>query len=180
MMKKVLSIACLSAMAVTAQASDNDEPVVYRDQVLSVPHGVVVNDDGSLSFYRDIRLEAQADGSFVLDAENLREGNLAMIDSVNATVNRDDDDTPGDDSTVSVAVAGNLSIPCVSLMDPMVERDGNTFGVILAESEPPIASCIQVLEPFETTVTLQAGDLEPGDYTVNVNGTEASFTLEAQ
>lgn len=161
----ILSSAALVAMPILA----NDEPVVYSSQNLTIPHGVVVGNDG-WTFYQDIRLEEQEDGTFVIAAAE--DGVLAMVDSAEATVSEDGD-------SVDVAVQGTLSTPCDALMEPMVTREGDVFGVVLAQRDTLAENeaCAQVTEPFETTVTLDVSDVEAGDYTVNVNGEEATFTL---
>lgn len=169
-MNKFVKSAVLSAAsAVMMPALANDEPVVYSAQTLTIPHGVVVGNDG-WQFYQDIRLEEQEDGTFAIAAAE--DGVLALIDSVEATVSNDGD-------SVDVAVQGNLSTPCDALMEPMVTREGDVFGVVLAQRDTLAENeaCTQVLEPFETTVTLDVSDVEAGDYTVNVNGEEAAFTL---
>lgn len=153
-----------------APALANDEPVLYRSESLNIPHGVVLDDRG-LQFYQDIRLEEQDDGSFAIAAAE--EGVLAMVDSAEATVSDDGD-------SVDVAVQGNLSTPCDALMEPMVTRDGDLFGIVLAQKNTLAENeaCVQTLDPFETTVTLDVSDMGAGDYTVNVNNeAETGFTL---
>lgn len=146
-----------------------EEPVVFREQTLHIPHGLVVADSG-LQFFQDIRLLEQEDGSLVVDSAS--EGVLAGIDAV--------DVVEGDgEGTMDVVVQGNLSTPCDSLRDPMIQREGTLFGIVLAQENTKEENevCAQVLDPFETVVTLDVSELEPGDYTVNVNGEEAGFTL---
>lgn len=161
----IISSATLIAMPVLA----NDEPVVYSSQTLTIPHGVVVGNDG-WQFFQDIQLQEQEDGSFVIAAAE--DGVLALVDSAEATVSDDGD-------SVDVLVEGNLSTPCDALMEPMVTREGDVFGIVLAQRDTLAENeaCTQVLEPFETTVTLDVSDVEAGDYTANVNGVEAAFTL---
>jgi inhibitor of cysteine peptidase len=79
---------------------------------------------------------------------------------------------------VRVGVAGQLSDPCTALGEPRVSRDGTTFRVALPTTREPGRVCAQVLVPFETTVRLDVQGLPKGTYTVDVEGTTASFTFE--
>ncbi len=79
---------------------------------------------------------------------------------------------------VRVGVAGQLSDPCTTLGEPRVRRDGDTFRVELPTTRDPAKVCAQVLVPFETTVPLDVHGLPKGTYTVDVEGTTASFTFD--
>jgi len=139
------------------------EPAVLRDGILTIPEAVVLESQPG-SYYRNVTLEQDANGKLqVIAAEP---ANLAMVDSVDVEV------------SVTVEVSGNKSVPCVDLQTPAVSREGNVFTVILAETPiPDGVNCATVLEPFTSSVTLHQGNLEPGTYTVRVNGTEMSFTV---
>jgi inhibitor of cysteine peptidase len=70
---------------------------------------------------------------------------------------------------VRLQVSGALPTPCHALqwevMDP--DPDGRIEVVLFSLADPELA-CIQVLEPFETSIPL--GAFESGSYTVYLNG----------
>ena len=60
-----------------------------------------------------------------------------------------------------------------------VSREGDLFTVVIAETSlGPAEACIAVLDPFELSVALNVLGLSAGTYRVNVNGTEAQFSLD--
>lgn len=167
MMKKILPLIAAAGMVVTPHALAGEQPATYEDGVLTIPEGVVVTEEGT-TFYRDIELVEQSDGSFV--PAGSREGVLAEVDDVNAVVD-------SDAGRVDVVASGHKSVACVEILEPIVNRQGQTFQVTLAESEPLSDVCIMILEAFETVITLDGSELESGaEYTVSVNGVEDQFT----
>ena len=81
---------------------------------------------------------------------------------------------------VSATVSGNKSVPCVNLLPAAVSRKDSVFTVVMAETVlGPAETCIAVLEPFETSVSLDVLGLSAGTYTVIVNGVSAEFTLDS-
>lgn len=76
---------------------------------------------------------------------------------------------------VFVEISGYLPDPCWNALEPVVEQDGDRFEVeILGEREAG-AMCPQVIENYDTTVSL--GSPEPGVYLVSVNGVEQEFEV---
>jgi len=143
---------------------------VYMNHELLIPGGVVVTTSGP-EYYGDIRLGANPDGTFALI--EARERNAAYVDEVVAVI------VETAPVQVSVVVTGDLSVPCVNLEQPGVYRDGTTFRVVLAETPlDPLALCAQVLASYEVEVPLDVTGLDAGTYTVDVNGTEITFTLD--
>ena len=57
------------------------------------------------------------------------------------------------------------------------EVNGNSVSVTTSATKPADAMCAQVLTPFEEVIPLDVGDLEAGEYTVEVNGVRTSFTV---
>jgi hypothetical protein len=162
-----LACTLLASLAMTTSALA-DMPV-YRDQQLLLPEGVVVTDQG-VTYYGDIRLTANADGSFTLVEATRR--NPAYVDDVDVLI------LESFPVQLRAVVSGHKSVPCVELEEPAVIRDGNTFTIVLAETPlDPLILCAQVLAPFEVTVALDATGLEAGTYTVVANGVETTFTL---
>ena len=73
---------------------------------------------------------------------------------------------------VVLKVNGTLPTPCHELRAEVSEPDeNNQINVELFSLTKPGKMCIQVLEPFETSIPL--GSYQSGDYTVYINGTEA-------
>lgn len=140
---------------------------VYRDKVLSIPNGTVISDDGSVH-YRNIRMVETEDGTFRVTAA--QKGEIASVDEVSVHV----DPATG---IVQVTAEGAKSSACVDLLEPVVSRKDNEFTVVLAETPPKSDVCILILEFFEETFEIDGTELEPGHYTVEVNGAEAEFTL---
>jgi len=147
------------------------QPAIYQNQVLSIPQGAVLG-DGEPVYFENIELVSDAQGRFtVADAEqrplvSISELSISIMESL--------------PMQVSVNVSGNKSVPCVELLTPAVAATNGGFTVTLAESVlGPAETCIAVIEPFETTVSLPVSGLAAGTYTVNVNGMTTEFTLES-
>ncbi len=146
---------------------DRPSSAVYRDKVITIPHGAVF-DEAGVTHYRDIQLVEVAEGTFqVADAQP---GRLAEVDSVDILI----DQASGE---VEVVIEGAQSSACVTILDPIVSVKGNEIDVVLAESKPEGDVCIMMLVFYKQSFTLQAGELEPGNYKVVVNGVEAGFSL---
>lgn len=79
---------------------------------------------------------------------------------------------------VRVLVRGNLNDGCTELGEARVAREGSTFVVTLPTTREAAAMCTQALVPFEIGIPLDVLGLEAGTYTVDVNGTMASFVLD--
>jgi hypothetical protein len=146
------------------------QTAIYQDGVLTIPNIAVVEDSGG-TYYSDIRLQLEPNGDFKLTAA--QQQNLVAVDSVVANVM---ESLP---VQVSVTVNGNKSVPCVRLLEPAVARKDSKFIVTLAESVlGPAESCIAIIDPFETTISLDVKGLSAGTYDVEVNGVKTSFLLE--
>jgi hypothetical protein len=166
-MKKSLIVLALSALFAQARA----EPAVYQDEVLSINEAVVIRDNGS-TYFKNVRFEPNANGSWRLVDATQRP--LVGIDEISvvseATV----------PARVEVTVEGYKSVPCVELEPLGMSRSGDTFHVVIAETEMgPAESCIAMLEPFTHTFELDTFGLEAGAYKLNVNGMETEFDLLA-
>ena len=74
---------------------------------------------------------------------------------------------------VALQVSGNLPTPCHMLRAEVSEPDSeNNINVELFSLSEPGVICVQVLQPFETSIPL--GSYTEGDYTVYVNGEKVS------
>jgi heat shock protein HslJ len=64
---------------------------------------------------------------------------------------------------------GHFPDSCSTLGDIETTVEGDTINVTVYAERPPDMVCAGALVPFETTFTLDVGELEPGEYTVVVN-----------
>lgn len=163
----ILACCCFLAVGIApAQA----EPAVYRNGQLEISEGILVQPGGD-SYYRDIELRTQPDGSMKIVRAQKR--NLATLEELELNV------VYSDEVEVELYVAGYLPVDCLDLEPVAVSRRGDTFHVLIARTPlDPLALCAQVIEPFDMTLTLDANHLEPGDYVVLVNNEPMEFTIE--
>jgi hypothetical protein len=75
--------------------------------------------------------------------------------------------------------SGHHPDACSTTGDIEQEVSGNTITVTIYTERPADAICAQVLTPFEEEIKLDTRRLDPGQYTVDVNGTVATFTLNS-
>lgn len=162
----IKNLTSLLAGLLLCQGAAAQSSAIYRDEVITIPSGTVITEDG-VSHFRDIRLVNQGDGSFRL--AGAEPGEIAEVEDV--TVH------PVQGGQVEVTAHGAKSSACVELLDPTVSYKDGTFTVVLAETERTAEVCILILEFFEKTFTLDVEGLESGTYTVNVNGVVEEFTL---
>lgn len=168
-MRTIAIIASLSALLAQAACA---QPAIYRDDALAIPHGAVVTGDGEGQYYADIVLRQDGAGGLLIAEADAKP--LVAVDSVDVLL------LESFPLQVQLAVEGYKSVPCVTLLPPAVSRAGDTFTVLLAESElGPAESCIAIIDPFSITIPLDVLGMEAGDYRVLVNGVEAGFTLQS-
>ena len=67
---------------------------------------------------------------------------------------------------------------CDEILEPEVNREGNTFHVELKTRTLIGQVCTMQLLSFERTIPLDVVGLEAGEYVVDVNGVTTTFTLE--
>lgn len=153
-----------------ASAGVMADPAIYRDNVMVIDSGALIN-GSTQEYYGDITLQTDASGKLkITSATRLP---LVYIDTVDAAVVEGDGER-----SVTLTIAGNKSVPCVTLKDPAISYKDEVFTVVLAETVMgPAESCIAVLDPFEIDVELDVSELDSGTYTVEVNGEASSFDL---
>ena len=78
---------------------------------------------------------------------------------------------------VQVAAYGTFPDGCTELSDIVRERNENIFNVALITERPRDAACTQVVRDFEQTFSLDVQGLPAGEYLVNVNGVQDTFSL---
>lgn len=144
---------------------------VFRDSTLSIDEAIVYTAQGP-SYYGDIRMKANGDGTFSL--VQAQRHNLAVVDTVDVLVNK------SNPVQVVVHIAGVQAVACAALLEPAISRMDATFTIVQAETMmKPGEVCMSLLAttPFSRDIKLDAEGLAPGRYSVNVNGKQASFTL---
>jgi hypothetical protein len=82
-------------------------------------------------------------------------------------------------AAVQAAVRGHLSDGCTTIRGVKVEREGDTFHILLDVFRDPVALCTQALVPFEEVVKLDVDYLAAGTYQVVAGELQATFTLVA-
>ena len=82
---------------------------------------------------------------------------------------------------VRVAVSGYLSDAVTEIGDVDITVDGDTILIRIYTTRDPDAMGAQVLTPFELSIPLDYAELglEPGTYTVDVNGVQETLVLDA-
>lgn len=80
---------------------------------------------------------------------------------------------------VSVRARGELPDGCTEIDQINTAVTGTTYNVTITTLRPADALCTEAVVPFEEVVSLDVEGLPAGTYTVNVNGINASFTLDA-
>ena len=79
---------------------------------------------------------------------------------------------------VRAVVKGYNPDPCTKINEITQKRDGNTFVVTITTQRDRGQACIQVISPFEESISLDVAGLNAGTYTVTVNGVSEQFTLD--
>lgn len=75
------------------------------------------------------------------------------------------------DGEYNATLVGNYPDGCSTLGKVEATVTDNTIAVTVLADSPPDAVCALGLVPFEETITLDLGEIEPGEYTVVVNET---------
>lgn len=75
-------------------------------------------------------------------------------------------------------ITGNYPDGCTSLGEVKQERIDNVITLTIATVRPVDMMCTQALVPFEENIPVDIYGLPAGEYTVNVNGVTATFTLD--
>ncbi|MBA2483810.1 MAG: hypothetical protein H0V39_05205 [Nitrosomonas sp.] len=147
------------------------QPATLQGTVFTIPQGAVI-DNNNLTYFTDIQLSYEGSGNFKLISA--QSTNLVSVDSVQTTI------LESFPVQVNITVSGNKSVPCVELLPPAISRQDNLFIVVLAETQlGPAESCIAIIDPFETTFSLDVLELPAGTYTVRINGqVEDTFTFD--
>ncbi len=76
---------------------------------------------------------------------------------------------------ISVSVTGIIPDSCTTVKQPEVTNDGADFTITIMGERPTGMVCAQVATTYQHSVAL--GTLDPGKYTVTVNGVSKDFTV---
>lgn len=104
------------------------------------------------------------------DAGTDSRGDLAIIDTVDIV-------ETGQPAEVDAVVNGFYPDNCTTTGDIVQRIQGSTIRVTVYTSSSDNASCEPVLTPFTERIRLDVGDLSPGQYTVDVNGSVTTLTI---
>ena len=74
-------------------------------------------------------------------------------------------------------VNGFYPDPCTRISEVNQTVDGSRFVITLSTDRPDDLVCAQMLAEYEISLLLETGGLTPGEYTVEVNDRETSFSL---
>lgn len=160
----------LACFAAAGTASVKAAPAIYREGMLEIPEGIMIDEAGD-HYFRNIKLRTEANGALRIVRAQPRK----LITLEELELNQ----VYGDVPTVELLVKGYKSMPCTSLEPVAVRRVNYTFHVLVAESGPdPLALCAQMLDPVELTIELDVTGLPPGEYEARVNNEPMEFTLE--
>lgn len=75
-------------------------------------------------------------------------------------------------------ITGNYQDGCTSLGEVKQERVDNLITLSVETVRPVDMMCTQALVPFEENIPVDIYGLPAGEYTINVNGITATFTLD--
>jgi hypothetical protein len=78
---------------------------------------------------------------------------------------------------VQVIVSGNLPDSCAQVELMRQKQEGSHFGITLATVPSAAEGCVQDSLPFGILIPLNIVNLPAGSYTVDVNGSPASFEI---
>lgn len=74
-------------------------------------------------------------------------------------------------------VNGFYPDPCTRISEVNQTVDGSRFVITLSTDRPDDMVCAQMLAEYEISLLLETGGLLPGEYTVEVNDRETSFSI---
>ncbi len=77
---------------------------------------------------------------------------------------------------IKIKAKGYFTNGCGSLGPVYINKIDNEFSVILTQRQTGMV-CTAAIVPFEKMITLETTGLASGDYAVNVNGNQATFTF---
>jgi hypothetical protein len=76
---------------------------------------------------------------------------------------------------VFVHVRGYMPDPCWEAQPPDITEDGARIDIEILAERKTDEICVQVIQDYEENIAL--GTMEPGTYTVSINGVEREFEV---
>ncbi len=98
----------------------------------------------------------------------------ALVDSVTLEI-----DGSQAVKTMRAIVSGSLANVCAQVREVHVQRDGNSFFIVVLADNPAGEGCVRDPVPFELTVPLSLAHLPAGVYEVNANDVKAQIDTTA-
>ena len=111
---------------------------------------------------------AACGGSDSSESESTAAGSSAMVDGVTIDIRNNHH---------YAIVTGTYPDSCTRISDIQQEVDGESVNIALLTNRPDDLICAQMITPFGIDLLIETGGLLPGEYTVEVNGATASFSL---
>lgn len=111
----------------------------------------------------------------VLDPEESDMGNMEIKEAPVAAVDANLDVKT---ATLTVTIMGDFPDGCTTLHDIEVGQNQNRMiPVAVTTQRDPEMMCTMALVPYSETIEIDVSDLSFGNYSVNVNGVTANFTI---
>lgn len=133
---------------------------------------------GTFTLEVDNVLDSEDDGAgppeLVLPVDGSLTRGMADVEEIEVLI----PDSPP--AQLAVIVRGHLRDGCTEIdaIRQTFDADTDTFSIDITTVRDADAMCTLALVPFEERVSLDAGPLPAGTYTVNVNGIIDTFTLD--
>jgi|GEM_PF-1075131 len=83
------------------------------------------------------------------------------------------------DDGIIIEISGDLADACTELGEITQSVEDDTIFVSVPTTRDAEAMCAMVLTAFETDYELDTSEIEPGDYTLDVNGITEEITISA-
>jgi hypothetical protein len=136
--------------------------------VLSLVMILILNACSSLSITNSTGWESTPEVGFVAAPGGYQ---AVTVDDVQAEVG------VGSPIPVQVIVSGNLPDSCAQIEFMRQKQEGSHFSFVLSTIPSTAEGCVQDTLPFRILIPLNIVNLPAGSYTVDVNGSPASFEI---
>lgn len=144
-----------------------DEAPSFQNNILKIPR---VDTPEQVGKYQNAEFELAPDGRW--DLLQASEAKQAYVDEIEIKV------LESFPVQVHVLVSGNLPTPCYQLGPINKRYVDNRFEITVNTTLlHTLVACAQVLQPFQTTISLDVYGLPEGSYAVYVNDKSGSFVL---
>jgi len=139
----------------------------FDNGILSIPR---VDTTGQVGRYQNAQFKLAPDGRW--DLHHVRESQPAFVDSIEIQL------LESFPVQVHIRISGYLPTPCYQLEPVNIRFIENRFEIAVHVLPlQTLDACVQVLEPFQMTIPLDAYGLSAGHYDVQVNDQTDNFEL---